>query len=444
MERLATAELVAPEGENVPPDIRSFTLDNGLTVIVWPDHDIPNVVLYNFVRAGGRNEYPGITGLSHFFEHMMFNGTSTRAPGEFDRIMEASGGANNAYTSQDITVYMDWFPKSALATIFELEGDRLANLAFDPEVVESERGVVYSERRTRVDNDNTGRLFEQVLATAYVAHPYQFPVIGWPSDIEAWTLDDLKDYFRTYYAPNNCTIVVAGDVTPEEIKALALEYLGDIPAQPPPTPVRTVEPPQSGTRRISVEAPAQTPLLHLAFHAGAAADPGRLPLELLLEILAGGESSRLHRLLVEEEQLAISVDGFLPDTFDPGFVYLLLTLPPGGDPAALEARVFDVLAALVSEGVSDAELDKARSVMQADFWRRMATIDGKAEALGSYAVFHDGYEGLFDLAGRVDDVTGDDLREAAAAVFRLQNATIGVLQSGAQGDDEPPVAKAAE
>ena len=140
--------------------------------------------------------------------------------------------------------------------------------------MESERGVVYSERRTRVDNDNTGRLFEQVLATAYVAHPYQFPVIGWPSDIEAWTLDDLKDYFRTYYAPNNCTIVVAGDVTPEEIKALALEYLGDIPAQPPPAPVRTVEPPQSGTRRISVEAPAQTPLLHLAFHAGAAADPG--------------------------------------------------------------------------------------------------------------------------------------------------------------------------
>ena len=125
-------------------------------------------------------------------------------------------------------------------------------------------------------------------------------------------------------------------------------------------------------------------------------------------------------------------------------MYLLLTLPPGGDPAALEARVFDVLAALVSEGVSDAELDKARSVMQADFWRRMATIDGKAEALGSYAVFHDGYEGLFDLAGRVDDVTGDDLREAAAAVFRLQNATIGLLQSGAQGDDEPPVAKAAE
>ncbi len=440
----ATAELVAPAGENVPPEIRSFTLDNGLTVIVWPDHDIPNVVFYNFVRAGGRNEYPGITGLSHFFEHMMFNGTSTRAPGEFDRLMEASGGANNAYTSQDVTVYMEWFPKSALATIFELEGDRLANLAFDPEVVESERGVVYSERRTQVDNDNSGRLFEQVLATAYVAHPYQFPVIGWPSDIEAWTLDDLKDYFRTYYAPNNCTIVVAGDVTPEEIKALASEYLGGISAQPPPAPVRTVEPPQSGIRRVSVEAPAQTPLLHLAFHAGASADPGRLPLELLLEILAGGESSRLHRLLVEEEQLAISVDGYLPDTFDPGFVYLLLTLPPGGDPAALEARVFELLTALASEGVSDAELDKARNVMQADFWRRMATIDGKAETLGNYAVFHGGYEGLFGLAERIDGVTNEDLREAAAAVFRPQNATIGVLRPGAPGDDDVPEAEAAQ
>ena len=140
----------APVGANVPADIRSFTLDNGLKVIVWPDHDIPNVVMYNFVRAGSRNEYPGITGLAHFFEHMMFNGTDKRQPGEFDRIMEAAGGANNAYTSNDVTVYMNWFPRSALETIFELESDRLANLAITPELLESERGVVASERRLRV------------------------------------------------------------------------------------------------------------------------------------------------------------------------------------------------------------------------------------------------------------------------------------------------------
>lgn len=420
--------LLAPDDENVPPEIRSFVLDNGLEIIVWPDHDIPNVVLYNFVRAGGRNEYPGITGLSHYFEHMMFNGTATLAPGEFDRQMEAAGGSNNAYTSNDVTVYMDWFPRTALETIFRLEADRLANLSFDPDVVESERDVVYSERRTRVDNDNTGQLFEQVLATAYVAHPYQFPVIGWPSDIESWTIDDLESYYRTYYAPNNCTMVIVGDVTPEEVYTLAKEYLAGLQAEEPPAPVRTVEPEQRGMRRVLVEAPAQTPLLHVAFHAGRTADAGRLPLELLLTILAGGESSRLHRQLVEEENLALSVDVYLPDSFDPGFAYFLMTLPAGDDPAAAEARLFDILAELRDDGVTDTELEKARNVLQADFWREMATIDGKASALGTFEVFHGEYEALFDLADALAAVTADDLRAVAREMFRPANATVGVLR----------------
>ncbi|MDX1509311.1 MAG: insulinase family protein, partial [Woeseiaceae bacterium] len=156
--------LVAPQADGVPSEIRSFTLDNGLQVIVWPDHDIPNVVMYNYVRAGGRNEYPGITGLSHFFEHMMFLGSENVPPGEFDNIMEAAGGANNAYTSSDVTVYQDWFPRSALNTVFALEADRLGELKIDPDVVQSEREVVYSERRSGVDDDNFGRLYEQMIA----------------------------------------------------------------------------------------------------------------------------------------------------------------------------------------------------------------------------------------------------------------------------------------
>jgi hypothetical protein len=269
----------------VPREITSFNLPNGLQVIVWPDHDIPNVVMYNFVRAGGRNEYPGITGIAHFFEHMMFNGTKTTEPGEFGRTMEAAGGSNNAYTSSDLTVYMDWFPRSALETIFQLEGDRLQNLAIDPEVVESERSTVYSERRLRIDNDNFGRLYEQVRATAFVAHPYQNPVLGWPSDIENWTQEDLEAFFSTYYAPNNQTMVFAGDVTPEEIYLLAEQYLSQIPARPAPPPVTTVEPEQQGERRVLVETDAQTPLLHMVFHAGATADPATLHMDLLLAIL---------------------------------------------------------------------------------------------------------------------------------------------------------------
>jgi zinc protease len=426
----------ASEMQGVPPEIRSVTLENGLEIIVWPDHDIPNVALYYFVRAGGRNEYPGITGLSHFFEHMMFNGTEDLEPGEFDRIMEAAGGQNNAYTSNDVTVYQDWFPRSALDTVFEIESERLQNLEFDPEAIESERGVIASERRTTVDNNNISRLVEQVRATAYVAHPYQFPIIGWPSDIESWTQEDLENFYRTYYAPNNITMVVVGDVTPDEIFALAEDYLEDIPAQDPPADVRTVEPEQQGERRVIIETDAQTPMLHVAFHGGAAADPETLAMRLLLSILVDGDSSRLHRLFVEEEQLAISIGGFQFEGFDPGQVYFYATLPPGGDLILLEQRLFEELARIAAEGVSDAELEKARNIALADFWCTMATINGKAASLGEAAVFRGSFEKLFDLALEIEAISGEEVKTVASSVFRRSNATIGALYAPAAAEEE--------
>ncbi len=417
------------ESVGVPKEITAYTMPNGLRIIVWPDHDIPNIVMYNFVRAGGRNEYPGITGLSHFFEHMMFNGTSKLEPGEFDRIMEAAGGANNAYTSNDLTVYQDWFPRSALSTIIELEADRLQNLAIDSDVVDSERGVVYSERRLRVDNDNDGRLYEQVMATAFIAHPYQFPVIGWPSDIENWTQKDLESYFKTYYAPNNCTLVFAGAVSPEEVFQLADKYLRPIPSQSPPPPVRTAEPEQSGERRLVVETEAQAPLLHLAFHAGRAADPETQHMNLLLNILTTGTSSRLHRLLVEEEQIALDVSAMQMEGFDPGLVYFFLTLPPGADIDAAEARVMEELSRVAIEGVTRAELTKAKNILLADFWRSLATIDGKASALGNFAVFTGSYENLFSLPEEISATTAEQLQAVASSVFRRGNMTVGVLRA---------------
>src|ERR1700761_5411925 len=235
----ATATVPAVPGRAA---VRSATLANGMKVIVWPVHDIPNVALNNWVRAGSRNEAPGITGLAHFFEHMMFNGTTRRQPGEFDRQMEAQGGANNAFTSDDVTVYQDWFPRNALELVFDLESDRVANLAFTPEVVESERGVVSSERRLRVDDNNQGILSEQGQAAAFVAHSYRFPTIGWPADIQSWRIEDLQKFFRTYYAPNNLTLVLAGDLVPERVFELARRYFEPIPRQAPPAPVQTREP----------------------------------------------------------------------------------------------------------------------------------------------------------------------------------------------------------
>ena len=413
----------------VPREITSFSLPNGLKVIVWPDHDIPNVALYLFVRAGGRNEYPGVTGIAHFFEHMMFNGTDRREQGEFDQEMEAAGGANNAYTSNDLTVYMDWFPKSALETIFDLEADRFMNLAIDPDVVESERGAVYSERRLRVDDNLNGRLFEQLNANAYVAHPYQNPVIGWPSDIENWTQDDLEQFFRTYYAPNNVTMVFSGDVTPEEIYLLADQYFSSIPRQHPPQPVTIVEPEQRGERRFVIAAETPTPLMHVAFHAGATADPETLHFDLLLAILAEGDASRLHRILVEEEGLALSVDGWQSDGFDPGLANFFLTLPPGSDIAAVEARLLEELARVATEGVCAAELEKARNLRLAGFWRNLQTIRGKAHALGHFDVFTGDYENLFAIPEDLSNTTAEQVQAVAAKVFRHDNMTIGILRS---------------
>lgn len=428
-------------GIDVPEKIVERTLENGLKVVVWPDADIPNVALYTWYRAGGRNEYPGITGLAHYFEHMMFNGTSTLEPGEFDRIMEASGGANNAYTSQDVTVYQDWFPSTALETIIELEADRMANLDFDPEVVESERGVVYSERRTSVDNNNIRALLEQLQATAFVAHPYQSPVIGWPSDIENWTMDDLQSFYRTYYAPNNATMFVVGDVDPERVFALADRYLADIPAQPAPEPITTVEPPQQGERRVVLERPAQTPLVQMAWHVPAADHADSAALDILEAILAHGDSSRLVRRLVEEQQLAIDLGSYRSAGFDPGLAIVYATLPPDGDVAGFEKALDTELRDVIRDGITQAELDRARNILLADFYRSIATISGKAQALGSFETFHGDYRKLFDAPARYAAVTAGDVQRVAREYFRRGNRTVGIL---VPADDERNANQGAE
>src|SRR5580692_3416345 len=356
--------------------VRSATLPNGLQIIVWPDHNIPNVALYNFVHVGSRNEGTGTTGLAHFFEHMMFNGTSRHAPGDFDRLMEAQGASNNAYTTQDVTVYQDWFPSSALELVLELESDRIANLAFVPEVVENERKVVYSERRLRIEDSNAALLDEQVQATAFLAHPYRIPTIGWPSDIQSWTMADLQNFFHTYYAPNNCTLVLVGAVDPDQVFALARKYFGPTPARDAPPPVRTREPEQFGERRLVLERPGQNPLLHYAYHAIAAADPRQPALDILQTILTTGHASRLHRSLVEEQKLAVAIGGGWSEGFDANVFVIHATLPEGGSVPALEHALDAELARVVADGVSEQELRRAKNMEAADFWRGASTIDG--------------------------------------------------------------------
>ena len=423
----AAAQAAAPEVPGAD-QIATRTLSNGMKVVVWPDRDIPNVAMYTWYRVGSRNERPGITGISHFFEHMMFNGTKTRLPGEFDRLMEGSGGRNNAYTSSDVTVYQNWFPSSVTGVIFDLESDRMRNLDFDAKKVESERGVVYSERRSSVDNDNFGTLLEQMKATAYVAHPYQIPTIGWPSDIEGWKVTDLQDYYRQYYAPNNAVIFVVGDVDPAAVFKLADQYLANIPAQPAPPAVTTREPPQLGERRLRIKREAQTPLLAMAWHTAAAADREARVMEVLLSILGDGDSSRLYQRLVEKEQAAVDIGTAVDAGFDPGLAYVYAVVPPGGDVNRTEQLIDEEIARLAKDGPTPTELTKARNQALVGFWRGLETISGKAQALGDYEIFHGDYRKLFGAPADYESITADEVKNAAATVLRRENRTVGVLE----------------
>ena len=411
--------------------VKATTLKNGLKILVQEDQTIPNVAFYTFYRIGSRNERTGATGLAHFFEHMMFNGAKKYGPGEFDRTMEAAGGTNNAYTNNDVTVYQDWFPTTALDLIFDLEADRIQYLAFDPKIVDSERGVVYSERRLRVDNDNDGLLNEQLYAAAFTAHPYHWPVIGWPSDIEHWTMDDLKKYHEMGYSPSNATMVVVGAVKADEIFALAHKYLEPIPAHEPPPPVTTIEPPQSGERRVFVRKFAQLPQVQVAYHVGNAKAPDFYARQLLVNILSTGQSSRLYRAFVEPG-LAIEAGAGENFTFDPTLFEFQVKPKQGVSTDKIEQVLYAELDKLASAPVDANELQKAKNQAIAGIYRQLESINGRANTIGTYEVFFGDYNKLFNAEKEFDKVTPADIQKLVKEQFSPTNRTVAILVPDAQ------------
>jgi zinc protease len=407
--------------------VQTTTLNNGMKILIQEDHAIPNVAMYFFYKIGSRNERPGITGISHFFEHMMFNGAKKFGPKEFDNQMEKAGGNNNASTGNDMTIYTDWFPSSALELMMDMESDRIRDLAFDPKIVESERGVVYSERRSSVDNNNSGILREQLDAAAFIAHPYHWPVVGWPSDIEAWTMDDLKAYFKIGYAPNNCTMVVVGDVSAQQVMALAKKYIEPIPRQAPPPPVRTKEPVQLGERRVIVKKPAQSPIQMIAFHVPEATHPDSQVLNVISTVLSQGQSSRLYRRMVENEQLALSVNGRKGETFDPTIMTFTIQPRRGVELARTEKALYEELDRMASTAVSSEELQKAKNQILAGHYRQMKTIAGRASMIGHYEVYYGDYSKMFSIDSEIDKVTPADIQRVAKTYFNEKNRTVATL-----------------
>lgn len=426
---LCASRMVASPGwaQSQEFPVSTRTLKNGMKVLVQPDHSIPNVALYIFYRIGSRNEHPGTTGLSHFFEHMMFNGAKKYGPGDLDKVMEANGGSNNAYTTQNVTVYQDWFPRSALPLIYDIEADRIRDLNFDPKKIASEREVVASERRLSVDNDNGGLLDEQLWATAFIAHTYQWPVVGWMSDIEHWTMEDLKHHFEMGYSPSNATMVVVGDVSPEEIFELCEKYIEPIPSHAPPPPVTTVEPEQMGERRLVVHKPAELPLVMIGYHVSKTDDPDFYALNILRSVLFQGESSRMYQRLVDKDQIALDVSSYVEPAFDPTLAIITTQPRQGVDPQACEKAIYEELERIKSAPISDQELEKAKNARLVEFYREMRTINGRANTIGTYEVFMGDYNKLFDAAKSYSAVTKEDVQRVAKKYFSANNRTVATL-----------------
>ncbi|WP_230403928.1 M16 family metallopeptidase [Undibacterium curvum] len=407
--------------------VKSFTLPNGMKFLVLESHTIPNANMYTYWKVGSRNEVPGITGLSHFFEHMMFNGSKKFGPKQFDRTMEAAGGANNAYTNNDLTVYQDWFPATALPVIFDLESDRIANLSIDPKMVESERGVVLSERSTGLENSNLRSLWGAVYATAFHAHPYAIPTIGHESDIKAWTQTDLENYFKTYYSPNNAVAVIVGAVKADEVKRLAEQYFAKAPQRALPPVVRTVEPEQKGERRVFVrKESATTPNLMVSYKVPPANNPDYYALQVLNSILTEGKTSRLYQALVDK-RLATQVGADYGKAFDPGLFNFFAVAANQVPAAKVEAALLAEIDKLIREGVSEEEVQKVKNQKLLNFYRAQETINGKAAQIGDYEVYFGDYKKLFDAPEAYRRLRAADIQRVAATYFKKSQRTVGVL-----------------
>ncbi|MBK9517375.1 MAG: insulinase family protein [Anaeromyxobacter sp.] len=362
--------------------VRATTLSNGLRLRILAEASSPTVSYSTVFQVGSRNERPGITGISHLFEHMMFNGAARYGPKEFDRVLEGKGGHSNAFTSNDLTVYYEDFGAEALETVVDLESDRMGALRLDDAALEQEREVVKEERRLRTDDSVFGLMEEQLESLVFQAHPYRWPVIGWMDDIQRISRQDCQDFFRTCYAPSNAAIYLVGDVDPDAAAALVERFYGALPAGPPLPPVAAGEPDQRGERRAEIRFPAQAPALLVGWRGPAARSPDAAALDLAQVCLAVGEASRLRRILVHEKALVVSVQASFAWRIDPGVFLVSCELAPGAKVAGVERALFDEVARLGARGPTARELARARALLRSAVLHDLGTHHGLAQALG--------------------------------------------------------------
>ena len=412
--------------------VHEFKLENGMKVLVREDHRAPVVVSQIWYKVGASYEHNGITGVSHVLEHMMFKGTPKHPAGEFSKVIAENGGRENAFTSRDYTAYFQQLEKSRLPISFEMEADRMRNLTLPLDHFNKERDVVKEERRMRYEDKPRSLMHEQFMATAYTSSPYHNPIIGWMNDLDNMTVEDLSDWYQKWYAPNNATLVVVGDVNADEVFALAKQHFGTIQPGKVPAIKPRVEPAQTGERRIIVRKPAKLPYMIMGYKVPvlktAEEEWEVYALEMLAGVLSGSDSSRFPKRLVRGQQIAAGVDvGYNPYSMY-GELFVIDATPIGKHSLAeIEKAIHEQLEIVKSEKVSETELDRIKAQVVAGKVFEKDSVFYQAMQMGTLETVGLGWQRMDEYSEKIKQVTPEQIQQVAKKYLVKDHLTVAIL-----------------
>ncbi|MCH2533040.1 MAG: insulinase family protein [Bdellovibrionales bacterium] len=393
--------------------VEKMTLENGMTVLLHQDNSVPLINYQQWFRVGSKNEKPGLTGLAHFFEHLMFKGTK-KYPGEStQRLIQASGGSNNAFTSYDYTGYYETFPSDKLELFMDIESDRMVNLIFDQKEIDSEREVVKEEKRLRYDNSVMGTMYLATLNSVFKVSQYRWPVIGSMKDLNAASMKDFKNFYKTYYSPNNAVVVIAGDIDIEKTKKLVKKYYSKLESQEIPEFKFTPEPTQRSQRVVRIKKDIRAPMIAMAVRAPERDSDEAYAMDILARALGEGKSSRLYKKMVYTSGLASSADSFLWSLKHSGMFALIVQLKPKANVSRSLSYMFTEMDKLVSKGITEKELEKAKNIIISDMVQSLKTISGRARMLAEMEVLYSDYSLIFKELERYEAITVEDVKKVA-------------------------------
>ena len=414
-----------PSAKPIRIPFKEFKLKNGLRVIMSEDHSAPTYSIDVTYNAGSRDERKGRTGFAHLFEHMMYQGSENVGKGEHFILIDMNGGSMNGTTNEDRTTYFETLPANQLDLGLYLEADRMKSLVINQANLDNQRNAVQEERRLGVDNQPYGKTFEVMLDTAYDNFAYKHSTIGSMDDLNAATLQDVTDFFRIYYAPNNAVLTLVGDFKTDEALAKIKKYFESIPSQPaPPVPDMT-EPEQTAERRATVEDGfARLPRLDILYKVPSGDTPDFYALNLLIRILATGNSSRLYQKVVKENELATAVFAGAQEKRGPTLFQIAALVPPGKNPADVEKLIYGELERLKNEPVADWEMEKVRMQVRRQRAQQLQSTLGRAIGLGQYALFYGNANLINDIEDKYNRVTKEDLQRVARSYFKDTSRTV--------------------